>query len=171
MPVDKLIVGPMVAVATPFNDDFSIDYKAFESNLKFMTSKGLKNGNSTLLIGGAGGEHPVLNVEERIKLMKVAVESVDGKIPVLTSIQHTDWREIIKMAKEASGSGIYGCQLGPTYYYMPTKQDVIDLFERVADESDVNIMIYHTWWDGFVMDFGFILENLGLGFGEALGKI
>ena len=34
MPVDKLIVGPMVAVATPFKDDFSIDYKAFETNLK-----------------------------------------------------------------------------------------------------------------------------------------
>ena len=42
MPVDKLIVGPMVAVATPFKDDFSIDYKAFETNLKFMTEKGLK---------------------------------------------------------------------------------------------------------------------------------
>ena len=50
MPVDKLIVGPMVAVATPFKDDFSIDYKAFETNLKFMTEKGLKNENSTLLI-------------------------------------------------------------------------------------------------------------------------
>ena len=159
MSVDKLIVGPMVAVATPFKDDFSIDYKAFEANLKFMTSKGLKNKNSTLLIGGAGGEHPVLNVEERIELMKVAVESVDNKVPVLTSIQHTDWREIIKMAKAASENGIYGCQLGPTYYYMPTKQDVIDLFERVANETDVNLMIYHTWWDGFVMDFE-LLDHL-----------
>ena len=101
----------------------------------------------------------MLNVEERIELMKVAVKSVDSKVPVLTSIQHTDWREIIKMAKAASENGIYGCQLGPTYYYMPTKQDVIDLFERVANETDVNLMIYHTWWDGFVMDFE-LLDHL-----------
>ncbi len=150
---NKIIVGPMVAVATPFFDDYSVDYKAFESNLKFMVDKGLSNGNSTLLIGGAGGEHPALNVEERIELMKIAVETAENKVPILTSIQHTDWREINKMAASASEIGIYGCQLGPTYYYMPTKFDVLDLFKRVSNESDVNLMIYHTWWDGFVMDF------------------
>ncbi|MQF96642.1 MAG: dihydrodipicolinate synthase family protein, partial [SAR202 cluster bacterium] len=151
--IEKKIVGAMVAVATPFNEDYSIDYSSFENNIKFMTSRGLTEGNSTLLIGGAGGEHPVLNVEERVKLMEVAVQAAANKVPVLTSIQHTDWREIIKMAKSAEDIGIFGCQLGPTYYYMPTKHDVLDLFTRVADSSNVNLMIYHTWWDGFVMDF------------------
>lgn len=157
--IEKKIVGPMVAVATPFKEDFSVDYDAFKSNLDFMTSKGLSNGNSTLLIGGAGGEHPVLNVEERIELMKIAVNSAEGKVPVLTSIQHTDWREITRMAAAASDAGIYGCQLGPTYYYMPTSNDVLDLFKRVSNETDVNLMIYHTWWDGFIMDFD-LLDQL-----------
>ena len=151
--IEKKIVGAMVAVATPFNEDYSIDYSSFEDNIKFMTNRGLTEGNSTLLIGGAGGEHPVLNVEERVKLMEVAVQAAANKVPVLTSIQHTDWREIIKMAKSAEDIGIFGCQLGPTYYYMPTKHYVLDLFTRVADSSNVNLMIYHTWWDGFVMDF------------------
>ena len=62
--IEKKIVGAMVAVATPFNEDYSIDYSSFEDNIKFMTNRGLTEGNSTLLIGGAGGEHPVLNVEE-----------------------------------------------------------------------------------------------------------
>lgn len=117
MALNKKIVGAMVAVATPFNDDFSVDYNSFEKNIKFMIDRGLSEGNSTLLIGGAGGEHPLLNIQERIDLMKVAVESANNKIPVLTSIQHTDYREIIKMAEAASQVGIYGCQLGPTYYY------------------------------------------------------
>ena len=151
--IEKKIVGAMVAVATPFNEDYSIDYSSFEDNIKFMTNRGLTEGNSTLLIGGAGGEHPDLNVEERVKLKEGAVQAAANKVPVLTSIQHTDWREIIKMAKSAEDIGIFGCQLGPTYYYMPTKHDVLDLFTRVADSSNVNLMIYHTWWDGFVMDF------------------
>tara|TARA_B110000438_G_scaffold62196_1_gene62574 strand:- start:83 stop:1006 length:924 start_codon:yes stop_codon:yes gene_type:complete len=159
MDLNKKIVGAMVAVATPFNDDFSVDYKSFEKNIKFMIDRGLSEGNSTLLIGGAGGEHPVLNIQERIDLMKVAVESANNKIPILTSIQHTDYREIIKMAEAASEVGIYGCQLGPTYYYQPTKSDVIDLFEIVSKETDMNIMVYHTWWDGFIMDFD-LLDHL-----------
>ncbi|MBA46454.1 MAG: hypothetical protein CL893_00020 [Dehalococcoidia bacterium] len=153
------IVGPMVAVATPFKDDFSVDYKAFESNLNFMINRGLTNGNSTLLIGGAGGEHPALNVDERIELMKIAVDTADNQVPILTSIQHTDWREINRMASAASDAGIYGCQLGPTYYYMPTNNDVIELFKGVSSESDVNLMIYHTWWDGFIMNFD-LLDQL-----------
>ncbi len=157
--LDKKIVGPMVAVATPFKEDFSVDYAAFETNLNFMINKGLTNGNSTLLIGGAGGEHPALNVKERIELMKIAVDTADNRVPILTSIQHTDWREINRMASSASDAGIYGCQLGPTYYYMPSKNDVFELFKNVSNESDVNLMIYHTWWDGFIMDFD-LLDQL-----------
>ena len=82
--IEKKIVGPMVAVATPFKEDYSVDFDAFASNLNFMINKGLSNGNSTLLIGGAGGEHPALNVNERIDLMKIAIDSTDGKVPVLT---------------------------------------------------------------------------------------
>ena len=40
--LDKKIVGPMVAVATPFKEDFSVDYAAFETNLNFMIKKGLQ---------------------------------------------------------------------------------------------------------------------------------
>ena len=48
--IEKKIVGAMVAVATPFNEDYSIDYSSFEDNIKFMTNRGLTEGNSTLLI-------------------------------------------------------------------------------------------------------------------------
>tara|TARA_B110000014_G_scaffold235620_1_gene200299 strand:+ start:3229 stop:4143 length:915 start_codon:yes stop_codon:yes gene_type:complete len=153
------IVGPMVAVATPFKEDFSIDYNSFEKNIRHMIERGVINNRATLLIGGAGGEHPLLNIEERKKLMDKAVESANNEVPVLTSIQHTDIREIINLAQHAEKSGIYGCQLGPTYYYMPTSQDVMDLFNLVSKESDSKLMIYHTWWDGFIMDFD-LLDKL-----------
>ena len=38
--IEKKIVGAMVAVATPFNEDYSIDYSSFEDNIKFMTNRG-----------------------------------------------------------------------------------------------------------------------------------
>jgi len=141
----------MVAVATPFTEDFELDLDALRDNIRFMIDRGVKTGQGSLLVGGAGGEHPVLNVEERKAVMSAAVEAADGEAPVLTSIQHTDVRATVEMAEHAAVVGVQGGQLGPTYYYDSTEGDARRLFERVAGASSLTLMIYHTWWDGLIM--------------------
>ncbi|MCH2304793.1 MAG: dihydrodipicolinate synthase family protein [Dehalococcoidia bacterium] len=152
------LCGPMVAVATPFKEDFSLDLDAYRDNLEFMIKGGVVTGNGSLLVAGAGGEHPALNVEERKELWSVALEVANGRVPVLSSIQHTDYREIIKMAKYASDIGLDGVQLGPTYYYEPSESDALRLFEIVDAESDVMIMLYHTWWEGLTMSVDLVKQ-------------
>ena len=61
--------------------------------------RGVKTGNDTLLVGGAGGEHPGMNVEERMAVMTTAHEAANGEVPVLTSIQHTDTKVIVELAQ------------------------------------------------------------------------
>jgi len=145
------LCGPMVAVATPFTEDFALDLEALHNNIRFMIDGGVITGQGSLLVGGAGGEHPLLNVEERKLVMTTAMEAARGEAPVLSSIQHTDSRVIVELAQHASEVGLNGAQLGPTYYYQPTEGDVLRLFELVAKESDVSLMIYHTWWEGLTM--------------------
>lgn len=160
-PIDKArewLVGPMVAVATPFKEDFSLDLDALRDNVRFMIDRGVRTGNGTLLVGGAGGEHPAMNADERKTVMDVAMEAADGEVPVLTSVQHTDTRVTIDLAQHASAAGLQGVQLGPTYYYVPTEGDVSRLFDLVASESDVMLMIYHTHWDGLTMSMGLLRE-------------
>ena len=141
----------MVAVATPFTEEFDLDLDALQVNIRFMVNRGVRTGQGTLLVGGAGGEHPTLNPDERKALMGAAVEAAQGEVPILTSIQHTDTRVVVDLAQHASKVGLQGVQLGPTYYYTPTEEDAFRLFELVASESDVSLMIYHTWWDGLTM--------------------
>ncbi|MDE0744772.1 MAG: dihydrodipicolinate synthase family protein, partial [SAR202 cluster bacterium] len=118
--------------------------------------KGVVTGNGTLLVGGAGGEHPTMNVDERKSVMAAAVKAANGQVPVLTSIQHTDVRVVLELAEYASGVGLHGVQLGPTYYYEPSEDDVVRLFQYVSEGSDVNLMIYHTWWEGLTMSISLI---------------
>lgn len=151
--------GPMVAVATPFTENFDLDLDALQQNIRFMIDRGVRTGQGSLLVGGAGGEHPTLSIEERKAVMSAALEAAQGEVPVLTSIQHTDARVIVELARHASKVGIQGAQLGPTYYYTPTEGDVLRLFEMVARESDVSLMIYHTWWEGLNMSLD-LLQRL-----------
>lgn len=152
------LCGPMVAVPTPFKEDYSLDIDALQSNVRMMIDRGVDTGNGTLLVGGAGGEHPTMNVEERKQVMSAAVEAAQGDAPVLTSIQHTDYRVIIELAQHVSEAGLQGAQLGPTYYYEPTEDDAARLFRLVSEESDANLMIYHTWWEGLTMSIRLLQE-------------
>ncbi len=136
--------GPMAAVATPFTEDLVLDLDSLQQNVRFMIDHGVKTGQGALLVAAAAGEHPVLNVEERKAAMEAAVEAAAGEVPVLSSIQHTDTRVIVELAKHASKVGIQGAQLNATYYYPATEGDVLRLFRRVADTSDVTIMIYRV---------------------------
>ena len=152
------LCGPMVAVPTPFKEDYTLDIDALQSNVRMMIDRGVDTGNGTLLVGGAGGEHPTMNVAERKQVMSAAVEAAQGDAPVLTSIQHTDYRVIVELAQHVSQAGLQGAQLGPTYYYEPTEGDAARLFKLVSEESDANLMIYHTWWEGLTMSINLLQE-------------
>lgn len=149
--IREWLKGPVVAVATPFGEDYSLDLDALQGNVRYMIDHGIRTGQGALLVAAAGGEHPTLNADERKAIMESAVEAAQGEVPVLASIQHTDVRVIIDLARHASRVGLQGAQLGPTYYYPPTEGDAFRLFQTVAEESDVSLMVYHTYWEGLNM--------------------
>lgn len=145
------LCGPVVAVATPFQEDFSLDLSALQDNIRFMIEGGVTTGDGALLVGAAGGEFPSLNLDERKAVMDAAVEAAHGQVPVMTSIQHTDYRVILDLANHAEKAGIAAAQLGQLYYYPSTERDIYNLFKLVADNSGVTLMVYHTPWDGIQM--------------------
>jgi len=144
--------GPMIPMATPFTEDFQLDLEAFSYNVNFTIEHGVKTGNGALLVGGAAGEHPLLNIEERKTIMTTAVEAANNRVPILTSVQHTDPRIVIELAKHAAKVGLQAVQVSPLYYYPATDQDVLRLFKQVSEQIDISIMVYNTWWLGFHMN-------------------
>jgi dihydrodipicolinate synthase/N-acetylneuraminate lyase len=141
--IREWLVGPVCAVGTPFKEDFSPDYDTYRYNLRWMIEHGMKTGDGALLVAAGGGEHPSLNVEERKRYMAIAVEEADGRVPVISSIQHADIRIIIELAQYAESIGLDAAQLGPTYYYGNTAADYFRLFSTVAQEADVTLMAYY----------------------------
>lgn len=152
------LMGPMVAVATPFKEDHSLDLDALQENVRYMIDNGIRTGRGALLVAAAGGEHPTLNADERKAAMESCVEAAQGEVPVLASIQHTDMRIILDLARHAAKVGIQGAQLGPPYYYPQTEGDALRLFQMVAEESDVSILVYHTYWEGLNMSLDLLRQ-------------
>jgi 4-hydroxy-tetrahydrodipicolinate synthase len=152
--------GPLVAVATPFADDFALDLDGLRRNVDFMVAGGVTNGQGVLLVAGAAGEFPALSREERVSVMRASVDAAAGRVPVMTSVQHTDWREVVELARAAEDAGIAGLQVGPTYYYPATGDDLYRLLEHVGGAVSIPLMIYSTWWEGGLRIDGALLRRL-----------
>jgi len=150
--VKHTLCGPMVPVVTNLKPDYSVDYDAIAANVRYVIEHGVRNGQGTLLAIGAGGDFPMLTLEERKQVARVIVEAAAGEAPVLVGAQDTSPAVTIEMARHAERIGAYGIQFSPTYYYSPSDEDVLRLFRSVHEATEsAAIMIYNTWWHGYNM--------------------
>ena len=152
--------GAVVAVPTPFHDDFSMDLGSLRTNIDAMIERGVRTGDGVLLVAGAGGEFPTLTRDERVAVMHTSVAAAGGRAPTVTSIQHTDMREVIELAKAAEDAGIDGLQVGVPYYYPASADDLFRVVEAAGEATSLPLMIYSTWWEGGLDIDGALLLRL-----------
>lgn len=144
--------GPMIPVITNLNDDLSIDHGAIEENVRYVVERGFTNGSGALLAAGAGGDFPMLSIEERKSVAKTIVQAAGGRVPVLVGAQDTNIDVVIAMARHAEEIGAYGIQMSAGYYYESSNEDCVRVFQAVHDATQsIVMMIYNTPWEGYDM--------------------
>lgn len=146
--------GPVMPIITSFKDDLALDLATIEDNVRFLIEGGIVTGKGVMLAVGAGGDFPMLTVEERKQAARAIVEAAEGKAPVIVGAQDTDPRVCFEIAQYAREIGAYGIQASPPYYYEPSDADVIAFYESLNDAAEIPIMVYNTpWLVGYNMSF------------------
>ncbi len=150
--VKQTLRGPMIPVITNLKDDLSIDHASIRENVRYVVERGIVRGQGVLLAAGAGGDFPMLSLEERKDVCKTIVEAAAGEAPVLVGAQDTNPAVCIAMAQWAEEIGAYGVQMAPGYYYESSDEDCLRMFEAVHSATErIVIMIYNTYWEGYDM--------------------
>ena len=131
--------GMIAALATPLNEDKSIDYKGLEQLIEHLVDGGM-NG---LLVGGSNGEYSLMSMEERKEVIKFVCEISNSRVSVMAGTGCHRTEETIELTKYAAKVGA-DCALVINPYYMPTsRQGIIDHYKTVAENSSIGIVIYH----------------------------
>jgi 1-pyrroline-4-hydroxy-2-carboxylate deaminase len=86
----------------------------------------------------------VLSNEEKYDLVKLTVEKVAGKVPVVMNIAEGSTREAVKLASEAKKCGAKGLMILPPMRYKSDHRETVAYFKSVADSTDLPIMIYNN---------------------------
>lgn len=159
--VKRVLRGPMAPVLTHYKNDLSIDHASIRENVRAIVGRGLVRGQGVLLAGGAGGDFPMLTLEERKQVAKTIVDAADGRTPVVVGAQDTNVSHSIELARWGEEIGAYGIQLSATYYYQANEETTWRVFEAVHEAtSHIVIMAYNTYWEGYDMPLD-LVSRLG----------
>jgi dihydrodipicolinate synthase/N-acetylneuraminate lyase len=143
----KRLGGCYLAVPTLFDDQLALNLDGMRRHVEFMLAGGLHEGNAVLLVNGAAGEFPTLNLEEREQTAETVVRAADSKIAVIVGAQATGTREACQIARHAQAIGATALQVSAPYYYFLTDDDVVEHFAAVAAAApELAIVVYTTYW-------------------------
>lgn len=132
--------GVYPALLTPFTSDDKLDLIMFEKNLKAQLDAGVHG----IILGGSLGEASTLSPDEKIELLKFALERVARRVPVVLNIAEGSTREAVKAAREAEKAGAQGLMLLPPMRYKADDRETVSFFKAVADSTPLPIMIYNN---------------------------
>jgi 1-pyrroline-4-hydroxy-2-carboxylate deaminase len=129
--------GVFPAVTTKFNADETLDFKEMERCFALQIDAGVDG----LIVAGSLGEGPMLNLEERTEVFKIA-KSVAGKLPVLITINEAGTREGEAAARAAAKAGADGLMVVPSMVYHTNPLETVAALNDVANAGGLPVMIY-----------------------------
>ena len=133
-------IGTGVALITPFNDDYSVDYQS----LKNIVDYTLQNGADFLVALGTTSEAPTMNAEEKAQVVKTIVETTNGRCPILLGMGGNNTSALIDSIRTQDFKGIDGILSVVPYYNKPNQRGMKAHFQHVADVSPVPVVLYNV---------------------------
>ncbi|MDD1691780.1 MAG: 4-hydroxy-tetrahydrodipicolinate synthase [Methanoregula sp.] len=133
--------GVLPAIITPFkrNSAMGLDVQGLERNIGFLLSCGIHG----IVPCGSTGESATLTFEEHEKVIEIAVDKVDGKIPVLAGTGSNNTAEAVRLTKAAKDIGADGVLVISPYYNKPNRSGLIKHYTKLAD-LDVPVVMYNV---------------------------
>ncbi|MDD1699894.1 MAG: 4-hydroxy-tetrahydrodipicolinate synthase [Methanoregula sp.] len=133
--------GVLPAIITPFkrNSAMDLDVQGLKSNIGFLFSCGIHG----IVPCGSTGESATLTFEEHEKVIKIAVDKVNGKIPVLAGTGSNNTAEAVRLTKAAKDIGADGVLVISPYYNKPNRSGLIKHYTKLAD-LDIPVVMYNV---------------------------
>lgn len=135
-----LFTGAATALVSPMNKDGSLNLEKYKELIEF----GIREGIDALVAVGTTGENAVLSAEEHRALMKCAVETVKGRVPVICSTGSNDTEYCVSTSKAAQDFGADGLLLVTPYYNKCTQAGIIKHYERILSQTSLPAIIYNV---------------------------
>jgi 4-hydroxy-tetrahydrodipicolinate synthase len=132
--------GSGVALVTPFNEDFTIDFDALRKLVRYQ----IDNGTDFLVVQGTTGESPTLSWDEKMAVLKAVQEENNGQLKIVFGIGGNNTVEVGNTLKSLDKNGVDGILSVSPNYNKPTQQGIIAHYKHLATCTDLPIILYNV---------------------------
>ena len=129
--------GVFPILPTPFLPDEAIDIGSFENMVERMVGFGVDG----VTILGVLGEANRLTDRERTQLVDAAVQTADGRIPVVVGTSHSGTRAAAELAASTKHQGADAVMVTPHKEPVPSEPRIVEHFRAVAAATDLPIVL------------------------------
>lgn len=132
-----LFKGCGTAICTPFNDS-GVNFEEFKKLINFQ----IDNGADAIIVCGTTGEASTMTTEEKIATIKCAVETSNGRIPIIAGTGGNNTKQVIEYSKTVEKLGVDGLLIVTPYYNKCTQNGLILHYTAIANEVSIPIILY-----------------------------
>lgn len=131
--------GAATALITPTTQK-GVDYKALRKLIEWQ----IKETIDALVICGTTGEGTTLSQEEHRAVLECAVETVNGRVPVIAGTGSNNTEHAIELTREACAIGCDGVLCVTPYYNKTTQKGLVAMYQAIADASTKPVILYNV---------------------------
>lgn len=135
----KKIYGTGVALITPFDENYEVDFKALRKLLRH-TAKGV----DYYVVMGTTGESATVTKEEKKDILQFVKENNEAKLPIVYGIGGNNTEEVCSTLTSTDLKGVDAILSVSPYYNKPSQEGIYQHFIKVADTSPLPILLYNV---------------------------
>jgi len=139
MPLElSRLKGSIPPLVTPFKAG-EVDYAAYARLVAFQ----IERGTHGILVNGTSSEPSTLTVDERNRLVDVAVDAAARRVPVIAATGSQSLAETRTLTEHAARAGADALLIVTPYYCRPPQRGLVAYYLEVAKICDLPWMVYH----------------------------
>lgn len=133
----RILKGVVPPVCTPFTSDYRVDEKSLRKLINHLIDGGVHG----LFILGSTSEVAYLTDENRAEVIRITMDEVQGRVPVVVGAIDTTTLRVIKHVNTAVAAGVEGIVITAPFYVRTHPAEIANHF-RLVKKACPNIPIY-----------------------------
>jgi len=131
--------GAFTALVTPFKNG-QVDEEAYRAHIEWQIEQGIHG----VVPCGTTGESATLSHDEHMQVVRICVDQVKGRVPVIAGAGSNNTREAVELTRFAREAKADAALLITPYYNKPTQRGLVEHFKAIAAEVDIPFIVYNV---------------------------